>query len=256
MNAGTKKFLFVGGISRSGTSTMAELLRAHPAIAMGRERYARLFREGDAFVPALFEKERFCLQHRSDDSHHLKPQDYYRELYPRFDQCVYVGDKLPRLYKRYRYVLATFAGCRIIYMARNVVEVAQSYQGRALKTRMELASGAAVGVSRLWSPERDWRKAVDEWNDSIEQTLALGRLPQLFVANYDLLYNDERLLHRLLDFLELPAAPAMLDYWRSAKRQREHIESNRKPLLNDTEIGEIRGRAKLTKFDQLLQRFA
>ena len=61
MNAGTKKFLFVGGISRSGTSTMAELLRAHPAIAMGRECYARLFREGDAFVPALFEKERFCL---------------------------------------------------------------------------------------------------------------------------------------------------------------------------------------------------
>src|SRR5688500_6857116 len=104
----SRKFLFVVGTARSGTSSMATLLRAHPAIAMRRERYAWRFRQAASFNPSLFEKARFCLQYAPADSHHARHQPYYQELYPRFDDCLYVGDKLPSLYLRYDSVIETF----------------------------------------------------------------------------------------------------------------------------------------------------
>jgi hypothetical protein len=252
--SGPKKFLFVGGTSRSGTSAMATLLRVHTAIAMGRERYAWRFEAGAAFVPALFEKERFCLQYDREDSHHVKHQEYYGELYPRFDQCVYVGDKLPSLYQRYRYVLDTFPGCRIIYMARNPVDVAASYQERARKTARQLKQKPDADVSRLWPVTRNWQAAITEWNEAVESTLALGDTPRLFMADYEQLFVDDALLHRLMKFLELEPTPALLEHWEHGKRRRKQIEQNRKPGLSDEQIAHIRSHARLDQFEQLLNR--
>jgi hypothetical protein len=249
-----KKFLFVGGTARSGTSAMATMLRAHPAIAMGRERYAWLFRDGGPFVPALFEKERFCREYRPDDSHHLKHHEYYGELYPRFDACVYVGDKLPSLYQRYQYVLDTFPGCRIIYTARNPVDVAASFQERARKTAKQLRATPDADVSRLWSVNRNWRAAIGEWNEAVESTLALGDTPRLFVADYEQMFVDDSMLQRLAAFLELPVVPELLQHWEQAKRRRGQIEQNRKPGLAPGQIAQIRREAKLDQFNLLLRR--
>lgn len=250
----SKNFLFVGGTARSGTSAMATLLRAHPAIAMGRERYAWRFREGTSFNPSLFGKERFCLEYRPEDSHHARHQPYYQELYPRFDECVYVGDKLPSLYQRYDYVLETFPGCRIIYMARNVIDVAASYQGRARETARRLEAAPDADVSRLWSTERDWRSAVSEWNTAVDKTLALDIPGRLFIADYERLFTDDALLDRLCAFLELPVAPALRKHWMAGKKKRMQIEAERQPRLEETQLGEIRRLGHLEQFEQLLRR--
>ena len=248
-----KRFLFVCGVARSGTSTMADLLRAHPAIAMGRERYAWRFRAGDEFSPALFEKERFCLQFSPEDSHQTAPQPYYASLYPRFDQCIYVGDKLPNLYQRYPGVLSTFPGCRIIYMARNVLDVAASFQGRAGRTQAQIERNPRIDASRRWPADRDWRQAVVEWNEGVEATLSLAKLPRLFVADYDLLYCDDTLLERLFAFLGLPLTQTVVAAWNAGKDGRRRIEAEKKPLLSEAQMEYIRQHAYIDRFERLLQ---
>jgi hypothetical protein len=235
---------------------MANLLRAHPAVAMGRERYAWRFREGSAFNPTLFEKDRFCLQHDPADSHHAKHQPYYANLHARFDRCVYVGDKLPSLYLRYDYVLETFPGCRIIYMARNVVDVAASFQGRVEKSARQRTLQPDADPTRLWPAERDWRSAIVEWNEAVEATLALRGSPQLLVVDYERLFSDDGLLDELCAFLELPVARALRTRWNAGKQRRREIEAGRKPRLTPLEVEEVRRLAYVEKLEWLKSRNA
>ena len=102
---------------------------------MGRERYAWIFRQDRPYGAELFEKARFCLDHRNDDSHHRVAQAYYAELLDRFDECLIVGDKFPNFFNDYNKLFDAFPSGKVIFMLRNVFHVAQSFQQRADWTR-------------------------------------------------------------------------------------------------------------------------
>ena len=125
------QFLFITGTSRSGTSIMADCLRSHHMIAMGRERYAYRYRNSGEFTPQLFNKSRFCLNFSPKDSHHTKLDPYYKNIYSYFENCDYVGDKLPYMAQDYRPVINYFQKHKILYMARSINEVSSSFEARA-----------------------------------------------------------------------------------------------------------------------------
>jgi len=245
-------YLFVCGPSRSGTSAMANLLRAHELIALGRERFSwRFDREAD-FQPGLFTRERFCLTFHAEDSHHRQLDDYYPSAAGRFDACRYVGDKIPGLYLGYAMIRTRFPGAKIIYMAREIYGVASSFNFRARQTESRLQKDPQIDRSRLWPVDRDWQAAILEWNEAIRATLDVVPDPDLLIVSYPRLFIDSRLCDTLLAFLGLHQTDALVSQWREGGQLRASLEARRTSLLTAEMRAEIGRRADFAGFRQLM----
>src|SRR3954447_3438832 len=113
------RYLFVGGPARSGTSAFVNLLNCHPRIALGTERYKRLYKahpnglnaifarwwagknrnQGD-IGPHLFETERFFRYDKAETNigaAKLKNPKFGRK----FERATYRGDKVPSVMRFY-----------------------------------------------------------------------------------------------------------------------------------------------------------
>lgn len=247
-----KQHTFICGGARSGTSAMADLLRAHPQIAMGRERYAFLLRDGHPYEPHLFEKDRFCLDHRPDDSHHRLVQPYYAELHARFDQCTMVGDKLPNLWEGYDRVLQYFPNCKVIYMLRNVFHVAQSFQGRCDQAMKQNLNPNLP--NNPWPESRDWKRGVEEWNLSLEETLKHPRSRDFHVFPYEHLFSQDELLDDLFYYLDLPVDLAVKEEWKASQAIRLELEANRSLRFRSEQMDWIMRNARFDLFQELAAR--
>ena len=87
MNSNIKKYLFVGGLARSGTSALTELLNGHSEIAIGMERYKYLFGNGELFTRGeeLFEKQKFFEWSPTETNVQLDDKKYQR-MYERIER--------------------------------------------------------------------------------------------------------------------------------------------------------------------------
>ena len=192
------KVLFLCGVGRSGTTALARCLNRHPKIVMGIERYARTLtvaqRRGFDYL-ALFEKERF-FEFRPSDS----PKDasteaaLYADARRRYDDATYVGDKVPGLFRRIPFLHDAFPACKVVYLLRDPVAVATSWQARAENPRDS------------WPRKNGFAAAVAEWNKALTTTMVaksvLGK--DLIVALYeDVFAEGAPGLARLLSRLDL-----------------------------------------------------
>lgn len=219
-------YLFVTGCARSGTSVMAELLRSHDEIAMGRERYG--YRYLDYGLPLnLFEKERFCRELQPGDSHHVTLQPYYEELYQRFDSCRYRGDKIPRMATDYGPLLASYVRPKVVVMLRNIVDVAHSFNRRAEKAERLAAQGVAPG----WPPDRRSAAAVETWNAAMRNTLGVLDQIDYHLVVYEELFVRPSALERLFVFLDLPLTDNVLAVYRDKMRRSNKLEMRRRQLV-------------------------
>jgi hypothetical protein len=224
----TVKYLFVTGCARSGTSVMTDLLRAHPKIAMGRERFAGRYLEDGYFPPSLFERERFCRQLREGDSHHQTLSPYYEDVYHRFDQYYYRGDKIPEMATNYAPLLVSYSRPKVVYMLRNCFDVADSFNRRAIDAK-------AAGNKHGWPWDRDSTAAVEEWNVSLRNTLGvLDKIDVLFVI-YERLFVDDIVLNHLFDFLDLPVTDEVAATFYAFTRVHQDLESKRRIALTSLE---------------------
>lgn len=246
-----RQYLFITGTARSGTTTFADFIRHDRQIIMGRERYAWRLRTPGAFTRSLFERRRFCLEYRRDDSHQVKHQPYYGEANEYFEDAAFVGDKLPALALDYRPLDGEFDGCKVIYMLREPYGVATSYQRRAERSRELIAKGEPA--ERKWPVDRGWEVAVDEWNLSMRNTLERLAHHPVFVLDYDRLYRDLGVLQALYDFLELPLDELLAAVWLEQGRERSEIEAKRDSDEPVAAIGPgIRARADFQAYRALL----
>lgn len=192
----TFDYLFITGCARSGTSVMANLLRSHPEIAMGRERFSFRYSGKRDFPSCLFEKERFCRQLLPGDSHHERLDAYYEELHARIDQCAYRGDKIPEMACAYAPLLAAYDRPKVIYMLRNIFDVASSFKLRASRARENKMTAG-------WPWDRGSAAAVAEWSLSLRNTLeVLDRIQVHFVV-YERLFESAVEIDTLFGFLNL-----------------------------------------------------
>lgn len=205
MNA--KKFLFVHGCPRSGTSYLHGLLAQHPALALGLERYnLRMFAR--TLVPADFARDRLLRVEPGDTWYDDLGQFPWQRglLESHYDAAVYVGDKVPRGYEVFDHLITHFPDVRFICLVRDVFDVAASYEGRRLE-------------KTHWARDWDARKAVEHWNTSLRATLACGDVAPILPVIYEDLVASEAPLAGVAEFLGIDPQPLHVAWRRSSRRE-------------------------------------
>ncbi|MEL6203989.1 MAG: sulfotransferase [Pseudomonadota bacterium] len=179
-----KAFLVAGGCARSGTTALGKALNAHPDILLGNERYLGRFKSGKV-TREHFEKERFL----------GGPRGLGESASEAYDRARIIGDKIPDIARTYRYVFERFPGVRIVYIVRNPISVAESYEARK------------SDPSDHWM--RNATNAIATWNRSVSQTLAqLRREKPVTVVSYEKLFTSVESLGTLFGALGLDIAEA------------------------------------------------
>ena len=182
-----KRFLFAGGNARSGTTALAGLLNSHPRVFLTVERYIGETK-ADQLRPELFSKENML----SDKAPNSLAK-FEGDLSERWDQATYIGDKVPALYLGFNSIDENFPDAKIVYIVRNPIGVAGSYERRR--------------QANSW--KRDVVDAVKQWNRSVN--LGLKRVKgggKLIVVPYEDLFKSRQNLDRLFAALDLDPAEA------------------------------------------------
>lgn len=174
---------FVCGCPRSGTTALAQMINEHPQALLGVERfkYIAMGSRGAEFKPELFEQERF-IDIRDTDTNlkgaNLPIAQKAASIWP----PQIIGEKIPRLYMRQKYLRDTFPKSKLVAIVRDPLAVALSWQARAdnPKDNWPAKNGAAQGF--------------EEWAKSVNFIAAAAPLwkDDLIVVNYETFfgYND------------------------------------------------------------------
>ena len=196
----SRRHLFVCGTARSGTTALARLLNAHPKIALGIERYKNILlsKPDPSFNYAdLFTKDRF-LSIEPGDSNVNFAKSYTTDMdraRKKFDDAIYVGDKVPGLYKRLDFLHHEYPNCVVIYIVRDPLYVATSWQARASDD------------ADTWDARQGYVEAIEEWNRSLQAALNARDLfgDNLLFLSYERLFFERptRTLSELLHNLDL-----------------------------------------------------
>ncbi len=218
------RFLFACGCPRSGTTVLWRLLRAHPKVAMGVERYIdRVIGKRYELDASYFSKERFYTYTKGDthfpDITSAGAGEYYRELEERYDACKYYGDKIPPLYEQYDNIFKAFDKVAVVFIFRNIFDVAQSY------------------MKRLAKPDDAWDKNVDdairEWNLSLRSTIeAKKKGHKIFVLEYEEVFYKEFDLEPLFNALEIRYSKKVKMNFRNEKIFCQRLEEKRDNSLS------------------------
>lgn len=209
-----RNVIFVCGVGRSGTSALTELLNHHPDVVVGFERYKNRYKDVKKpdDLSVLFREDRFFGYQPEDTNNTIENGKYdedYRRMRQRFPSAQFVGDKMPGLYRRFRWMERIAPGAHVVHIVRDPVEVANSWNGR-------VARGGG------WSAANDHTKAVEEWNFALKetlQTLEAGKL-KIGVVRYEQLFDsDDDTPHRLIAWLGLKPS-AVFDEGVAAVRKR------------------------------------
>jgi hypothetical protein len=193
------ELLFVAGLGRSGTTALMEVLVAHDEIAMGVERYKRLYpRDEEPVTAELFEEGRFF--DFSDDLTNLTPErapewaPHYEAMRAKWGSARYVGDKMVAI--RLQHVWETLPDARFVCIVRDLEPVAASWDARA-------QDPDDLG----WAADQDATRAVAGWNRSLRRVRrAVKQRPdRAVVVEYDRFFGDASgaSLDRVLGWLGL-----------------------------------------------------
>jgi hypothetical protein len=231
--------LFIAGCPRSGTTALVEQLNRDERFAIGRERF-RIVR--NHVTPEFLAPERLLYPVPSE-THILSPE-FYRPLRERYRRGTVqvVGDKVPLYTRVLRRLDRRFTDARFVYMTRDLVPVAESFQRRAEDPK------------ERWPAANDYRRAPEFWLNGataarrfIEEDGGNGRM---LILRHEDLYgshpSDLRLLYQLLgieltgDLLQSLRRNARAWHRRTderesalSKEQSEYVERQRCPKLEE-----------------------
>jgi hypothetical protein len=218
---------------------------SHPQIVLGVERYVLLANQKrNNFSSKLFEKNKFFdLQPRETFYRDLSAHGYYETARKRFDDALWVGDKIPHLFQKYDEVEAAMPGAHYIFIVRNIIDVAGSYQKRA-----ETGS---------WKEARDYKRAVNDWRQSIETTLKFTAKADLksrvHIISYEELYLQVANLRPLFAKLGLEVVPEVQAQYRKLTDKSVELEKRRGDTLTSAKRHYIALNAPFDAFKEILQ---
>lgn len=252
---GIERFAFVAGCSRSGTTSLVRLLNSHPAVAIGMERYKHAFDElwPHQFNVGLFSQQRF-FDFRATDTNVTPDSDnrwsrFYERLGQKLEAGVVtvMGDKVPARLGVLETISRNFPECRIIFIFRDLQEVARSYGRRAQDPN-----------DTDWPSWRSAEFAVRDWHRgfrAMDAHIARHGQCHVFVVRYEDLFGDDRpLVKALFSFLSLQPSQSVWDYYAEQQNDARTIRTREGRRQLDVVASTHRHCRTVHRYDQLAQR--
>lgn len=232
-----KNYLFIAGCPRSGTSALARLIGNHSKVVMGMERYGHLVLPNNfSLSESHFKPMRFFDMREGDtfydnfDNFHKWCPDIREKLLHR--HLDYVGDKRPDLYLVLDELFREFPTAKLLFIYRNVFDVAESWQKRAEE-----------GV--VWPREKNYKRAVESWSLSLNSVLSSPYLKnQIVCVRYEDIFNENVDISPLYDALNLSFDDRSREAYTYALNVARSLRSKKSPaLLTSENLEYIRERA-------------
>lgn len=241
-----KRFLFVCGCARSGTSALVRLLDSHRHVAIGMERYIARFVSGEALTPELFEEKRFFTVEKGDTFY--KSLEFRKPLYnalrKKWQSSLVVGDKIPKLYTHYERVFENFPAAQVVFMSRNLIDVANSYKKRAEDP-----------ADKTWPEKRGVVAAIEDWNSANALTLAaMQRFPgKIHVISHESLFLERKGIKELFDFVGVKPGKSVQRHFEKSQSKSATVGARRSEGLSVAEKLAICTKADTESFRKLFE---
>ena len=240
-----RQVLFICGCPRSGTTALWSLLASHNQVAIGVERYVKRVLVNYSLTPEEFKKDRFF--NLVDGDTHWKSLTEgksertrnFSELIHRFDQCKVVGDKMPKLYKFYQEILATFPNCKILFIYRNPFDVVQSYKRRMLDS------------NDRW--ENTIQDGIEDWNESLEVTNNRSDDDRIILVNYEKLFYGDDSVQGLFDHIGLKVDEKVKTKLQNLRKIAAKKDQTRDIILTSLDKLNIASQADTNTYAQLVE---
>jgi hypothetical protein len=222
------KPLFICGCPRSGTSALRNVFNTDPRFALGMERYYSRGSINFNLQRSHFEKSRFYDLQEGDTF--WPSLDNCTSNEANFDKAHYRGDKIPLLYKNLQSLFAEIPDSTVLFIVRDIYEVAASYNTRAQDEN-----------DKLWARNQNFRVAVDDWNDSLVHLYqsCQERKENVIPIFFDDFFSDETALANLMSKLGLtndyinftPFVKKYLDI--KSKKKETRLSNEEKNYINE-----------------------
>lgn len=242
------RYLFICGCARSGTTALWKVVSAHHKIALGCERYNKLFRNHhEKISEELFEKNRF-FNIQEYDTHYSKMEDmppyilnYFLELPKYYDDCVYFGDKFPQLFNFYDLIKSKFPESKIIFIMRNIFDVANSFAVRAANSNGN------------WPEKRNAAASIQNWNISLRNTIKYLDQLDFHIIQYERFFYEGEGLDELFSFIGLDIQDSVDSVYCKMKDEaiKKEKERQNRCLLSSLDKLDISRRARFDLFRSL-----
>jgi Sulfotransferase family len=244
------RLLFVLGLGRSGTTPLTELFSAHPEIALGMERYKRLYgRRNVRIEPDLFERDRFFdfsdgLTNITPDVHE-RWANYYAQIEARWDSASYVGDKITQAVMQR--IWRSLPDAKFICIVRDIEQVAASWDVRAKR---------ASDVN--WPERANARDSVMRWNQALRRIRrAVKQRPEdAVVVEHSRFFGDPdgHSMAGVLDWLGRERAREMDEHFAQAHARFVESIAPKQRSMSDADAAYVREAADRAAWRQLLRR--
>jgi hypothetical protein len=243
---GDKRYLFVCGCPRSGTTALWNLLTAAPDVVLGLERYGtRVSSAADWLAPELFQHERF-FEWRAGDTFYDDLEafhPYYRTARTQWHEAAIVGDKLPKLYARFQQLAEVFPSAKVVFLIRNIFDVAASYKKRAEDV-----------TDATWRRNQGVRAAIVDWTQSIAAYQAASPRLDILPIAYEQLLVEGRGLQALCDWAGLAGRESVVARHRHLLARSHALDRDRHRSLTALETHDICMRAPFGGFRNIVER--
>jgi hypothetical protein len=236
-----RRMLFICGAPRSGTTGLWRLLVGDPRIVLGMERHGARLRKTE-FRAELYEKKHFFDFDTHPNAARLALPYYENEAAQRFDSAVYIGDKMPLLFKVYARVSSIFPEAKTVVLLRNIFDICESYQARL----EDHADNWKFGVT----------DAVGHWNSLLAFLSKHGSDPRVKVLVYEEFLSDIAVYRDLYRFLDLPMDSGFPSRYETMLEETERLRRRRIPRTTEAQKLLVLRSADLALYAGLLRRFS
>lgn len=238
-----KKYLFVVGCPRSGTTALGLLLAQNPMILMGIERFGhRAFKNNFSISPELFESDRFC-DFREGDTFYsgfdFAPKAY-ADVVGKLTTATWRGDKIPMMFDTLPELFGVFGSqAKVIFIFRNIFDVAASYNARRNNKNDNWHKGTSDAI-------KDWNHAISAYRKSTAKD-------QIIPVIYENFFSSPDIARKLHEKLGIANDDMTEELVKAMFKRSEVLESERARALSRDEVMEIMLKSNFGGFREIVE---